>query len=170
MPAAMEVGVPFAMMIGVRKGVNAGLGDGGDGVGVADVAAVMRLCQAYPQGKFLVTMLSRVNQHELTVLARKFGNLHVFGCWWFCNNPSIIDEMTRQRLELLGTNVTLQHSDARVLDQLIYKWRHTRAIVADVLIDKYADAHRAGWRFTDAEIDRDVRRLLGGAFEEFLAR
>ena len=35
-------------------------------------------------------VLSVENQHELAVLARKFGNLHVYGCWWFCNTPSII--------------------------------------------------------------------------------
>ena len=170
MPAAMELGVPFAMMIGVRKQVNPHLGDGGDAVGVADVAAVMGLCQRYPQGKFLVTMLSRVNQHELAVLARKFGNLHLFGCWWFCNNPSIIEEMNRQRIELLGTAFTCQHSDARVLDQLIYKWHHTRTLMADVLADKYADLFTAGWRPTEAEIARDVRALFGGSFAEFLAK
>jgi len=168
-PLSAERNLPVALMIGVRKHVNPDLGDGGDAVGQSDIASVIRLCQNHPGTKFLVTVLSRVDQHELTVAARKFSNLHLFGCWWFCNNPSIIDEMTRQRLELLGTNVTLQHSDARVLDQLIYKWRHAREIVTRVLIDKYADAHLAGWRFTDAEIDRDVRRLLGGAFEEFLA-
>jgi len=170
MPAAEEVGVPFAMMIGVRKGVNPALGDGGDGVGVADVASLMHLCQRFGDAKFLVTMLSRVNQHELAVLARKFGNLHLFGCWWFCNTPSIIEEMTRQRLELLGATFTCQHSDARVLDQLIYKWPHTRKIVADVLADKYADLFNAGWRPTAEEIARDARALFGGSFAEFLAK
>jgi hypothetical protein len=30
-------------------------------------------------------MLSRENQHELCVVARKFRNVHIFGCWWFTN-------------------------------------------------------------------------------------
>ena len=170
LPAATAAGVPLALMIGVRKGVNPHLGDGGDAVGVADVASVMRLCRAYPHAKFLVTMLSRVNQHELCVLARKFPNLHLFGCWWFCNNPSIITEMTRQRLELLGTAFTAQHSDARVLDQLIYKWSHTRKLVADVLVEKYTGLFEAGWRPTEEEITRDVRAIFGGAFTNFLAK
>ena len=97
-PAARELNLPVAMMIGVRKQVNPALRDGGDGVGVACVEAVQNLCRDFPRAKFLVTMLSRVNQHELCVLARKFGNLHVFGCCWFCNNPSIIEELTRMRL------------------------------------------------------------------------
>ena len=169
-PAARELGVPIAMMIGVRKRVNPALGDGGDAVGVADVTAVQNLCAENPDVKFLVTMLSRDNQHELCVCARKFGNLHLFGCWWFLNNPSIIEEMTRQRLELLGATFTCQHSDARVLDQLIYKWPHSRTIVADVLADKYRLLHQAGWRPTEEEVKRDVRNLFGGMFEEFLAK
>ena len=55
-------------------------------------------------------VLSADNQHELCVLARKFGNLHVYGCWWFCNNPSIIERTTRMRLEMLGTAFTCQVS------------------------------------------------------------
>ena len=170
LPAAKELGLPLAMMIGVRRGVNLDLHEGGDGVGVADVEAVQNLCSRHRDAKFLVTMLSRVNQHELCVLARKFGNLHLFGCWWFCNDPSIIDEMTRMRLELLGATFTCQHSDARVLDQLIYKWSHSRTVVANVLADKYADLFGAGWRPTEQEIRRDVRALFGGAFEDFLAK
>ena len=170
LPVARERNLPMAMMIGVRKQVNPPLGDAGDSVGIADVTALTGLCRENPDVKFLVTMLSRVNQHELCVTARKFGNLHLFGCWWFCNNPSIIDEMTRQRLELLGATVTFQHSDARILDQLIYKWHHSRRILADVLVDKYNDLFDAGWRPTVSEIQRETRSLCGGAFERFCAR
>jgi len=170
LPTARERNLPMAMMIGVRKQVNPALGDGGDSVGVADVQAVSNLCAENPDVKFLVTMLSRVNQHELCVTARKFGNLHLFGCWWYCNDPSIIEEMTKMRLELLGATVTANHSDARVLDQLIYKWPHTRAVVADVLAEKYRLLLEAGWRPTEAEVKREARALFGGAFEEFLAK
>jgi len=170
LPTAKALGLPVALMIGVRRGVNPPLGDGGDGVGVADVEAVQNLCAGNPDVKFLVTMLSRVNQHELTICARKFGNLHLFGCWWFCNDPSIITEMTLQRIELLGTAFTANHSDARVLDQLIYKWTHTRQVVADVLAGKYRLLYEAGWRPTHLEVTRDVRNVLGGSFEEFLAK
>ena len=74
------------------------------------------------------------------------------------------------RLELLGTAFTAQHSDARVLDQVIYKWAHTRKIVADVLVDKYAGLFAASWRPTADEIKRDVRAIFGGSFEAFLAK
>jgi hypothetical protein len=167
-PVAQKARIPLALMIGVRKQVRPALGDGGDAVGVADVEAVQNLCINHPDAKFVCTMLSRVNQHELTVLARKFGNLHIEGCWWFLNDPSMIDELTRMRIELLGTAFTAQHSDARVLDQLVYKWSHTRTILADVLSDKYRDLFATGWRPTEDEIKRDVRNLLGGSFQAFL--
>jgi len=103
----------------------------------------------------------------LCVLARKFRNLHVFGCWWFTNVPSVTEEMTRMRLELLGLSVTPQHSDARVLDQVIYKWQHSRRLIGKVLGEKYSDLAQTGWQPSDAEIERDVQDLFGGAFERF---
>lgn len=169
LPVARERGLPFAMMIGVKRKVNPALELAADGVGLSDVRAVEALCAAYPENKFMVTMLARENQHELCVAARKFRNLFLFGCWWFLNNPSLIEEMTRMRFELLGLSFLPQHSDARVLDQLLYKWEHSRAILARVLADKYADILAAGWTVTEDEIRRDAARLLGGNFWEFLS-
>lgn len=168
LPHGREHGQAFALMIGVKRSVNPQLRIAGDGVGLADVGAVENLCARFPANKFLVTMLARENQHALCVAARKFRNLHVFGCWWFLNNPSIIEDMTRMRLELLGLSMTPQHSDCRVLDQLVYKWSHSRGIIGKVLAEKYADLAATGWEPTRAEIERDVRDLLGGALERFL--
>jgi hypothetical protein len=167
-PHCREHGMPFALMIGVNKLINPQLKLAGDGVGRADVDAVRNLCAQYPDNKFLVTMLSRENQHELCVVARKFRNLMVFGCWWFMNNPSIIEEITRERMELLGMSFIPQHSDARVLDQVIYKWDHSRRIIADVLVDKYSDLLDTGWVLTRGEIERDVRNLFSANFERFI--
>ncbi|MCC7205352.1 MAG: hypothetical protein IT441_09755 [Phycisphaeraceae bacterium] len=170
LPVCAERGLPWAMMIGSKLRVNPPLGDAGDMVAKADVQAVVNLCREFPRNKFLVTMLARENQHELCVAARKFGNMLVFGCWWFLNNPVLIEEMTRMRLELLGTTIVPQHSDARVLDQLIYKWDHSRKIIAKVLTDKYADTVAAGFRLTEAHVRRDVAKLLRENFRAFLAR
>jgi hypothetical protein len=168
LPFCRESGVPFSPMLGVKKLLNPDLRLAGDGVGKTDIRALENMLVQNPTTKFLVTMLSRENQHELCVVARKFRNMHIFGCWWFTNNPYIINEMTRMRLELLGLSVTPQHSDARVLDQIIYKWDHSREIIGDVLVDKYTDLAKAGWEATPAEIERDVKDLFGGSFERFL--
>lgn len=170
MPYCRENGMALALMIGVHRGANPELRLAGDSVSPSDVSAVERLCAAFPENKFLCTLLSRNDQHSLCVAARKFRNLHIFGCWWFMNNPSLIDETTRMRLEMLGLSCTPQHSDCRVLDQLIYKWQHSRAIIADVLAEKYADLTATGWDVTPAEIRRDIQSLLGGTFEEFVGR
>ena len=73
------------------------------------------------------------------------------------------------RLELLGLSFIPQHSDARVLDQLLYKWSHSRRIIAGALAEKYTLALDAGWRPTAAEIERDVKALFRGNFERFVA-
>jgi hypothetical protein len=167
LPHCRDAGLPLALMLGVKRQVNPRLRLAGDAVGLSKLAALEQLCAQFPQNKFLVTALARENQHELCVLARKFRNLHVFGCWWFMNVPSLVEEVTCLRLEMIGLSVTPQHSDARVLDQLIYKWRHARRVMVKVLTGKYADLSRTGWAVTESDIRRDVEGLFGGEFERF---
>jgi hypothetical protein len=170
LPVCAERGLPFAMMIGSRLRVNPALNDAGDMVGRSDIFSLTNLLREFPKNKFFVTYLSRDNQHEVAVAARKFGNLMLFGCWWFLNNPSLITEITKMRVELLGTSFIPQHSDARVLDQLIYKWDHSRQLIANVLTEKYQDTVAAGWKLTIADIERDVRGYLKTNFLDFLKR
>jgi len=170
LPHCREFGLPIALMFGVRRQVNPQLKLAGDGVGASRMTALEHLCARFTENKFLVTVLARENQHELCVLASKFRNLHVFGCWWFTNVPSIMEEMTRMRLELIGLSITPQHSDARVLDQLIYKCQHSRRIITKVLVEKYQDLAQTGWQPTGAEIERDVKNLFGGAFDRFCGK
>jgi len=169
-PVCQGQNIPFALMIGVRRKVNPLLGLAGDMSMRSDVSAVEALCRRYPEQKFLITMLARENQHELTVLARKFRNLMIFGCWWFLHIESIVEEMTRFRVELLGTSMIPQHSDCRVFEQLIYKWEHSRKIIAKVLADKYEKLHHSGWNVTEEEIKRDLDDLLNQNFWRFLGK
>jgi len=167
LPSCREFGIPMSLMIGVRRGVNPALRLAGDGVGRADLRAVENLCRDFPDNRFLVSVLSRENQHELCVYARKFNNLMPFGCWWFLNNPSIVEEITRERIEMLGASFIPQHSDARVLEQVIYKWRNTRVILAPILTNSYRLLHNDGGRVTKQDIQRDVKRLLRTNFENW---
>merc|ERR1712137_717947 len=167
-----ELRLPVAFKLGAKRGMNEALNPcgGGDGVCISDVTPVEQLCRNCPKLKFLATFLCRVNQHEVCVLAQKFRNLHIYGCWWYCNNPSMIDEITKMRVEMLGTAFTAQHSDSRVLDQLVYKWNHSRRVIADVLVKQYALLDSRGWPVTEADVKRDVNRLLGGSYEEFMTK
>jgi hypothetical protein len=169
MKVCEERDLPIALKIGAHRGVNPEMQAAGDGVvAFTDAQILARLCLRFPKVRFLATFLSRTNQHEACVLASKFRNMHIYGCWWFCNQPSIIREMTQMRLELLGTAFTAQHSDARVLDQLMYKWSHSRSVIATVLAEEYLKM--SGLTMTRADIRRDVKRLFGGSYEEFMSK
>jgi hypothetical protein len=167
LPSCREFDLPLSLMIGVRRQVNPRIRLAGDAVGRADLRSIERLCRDFPDNRFLVSVLSRENQHELCVYARKFSNLMPFGCWWFLNNPSIVEEITRERIEMLGTSFIPQHSDARVLEQIIYKWRNTRRTLAPILAQSYRLASEDGRGITRQEIDRDVHRLFRSNFEKW---
>ena len=171
MKVCEERDLPLALKIGAHRGVNPELRQAGDGiVAFADGNVLARLCSRFPKVRFLATFLSMNNQHEACVLASKFRNLHIYGCWWYSNNPSLIKRITTMRVEMLGTSFTAQHSDARVLDQLVYKWAHSRAVIAAVLSEEYSKLIQSGWGPTRREIRRDVGRLFGGAYEEFMSK
>lgn len=167
LPTCREGNIPLALMMGVRRGVNPALRLAGDAVGKADLRVLQALCRHFPDNRFLVSVLSRENQHELCVYARKFGNLMPFGCWWFLNNPSIVEEVTRERLEMLGTSFIPQHSDARILEQVIYKWRNTRRTIAPILAGAYALLAEDGRPVTRDDVCRDVTRLFRTNFEQW---
>jgi len=170
LPACRDLNIPLSLMIGVRRQVHPALRLAGDASGRADLRSLETLCRDFPENRFLVSVLSRENQHELCVYARKFANLMPFGCWWFLNHPSIVEEITRERLEMLGTSFIPQHSDARILEQLIYKWRSTRRTLAPVLARSYRALAEDGRAVTRADIERDVQRLFRTNFQTWTSR
>jgi hypothetical protein len=124
-PVARKLSLPFAIKCGTRRGANARLRQVGDGVSSFDVGVLYRLCTMFPDVTFLATILSMGNQREPAATARKFANHRLYGCWWFCINPSLIHSLTAMRVEMLGSAFTSQHSDSRVLEHLVYKWAHS---------------------------------------------
>jgi len=167
LPACRELGIPLSLMMGVRKQVNPAIRLAGDAVGKSDLKALENLCREFPDNRFLVSVLSRESQHELCVYARKFNNLMPFGCWWFMNNPSIVEEITRERIEMLGTSFIPQHSDARVLEQVVYKWHNTRRTMSRILSESYRLLSEDGRRVTRRDIQRDIVRLFRSNAEEW---
>ena len=167
-PTCRELDLPLSLMIGVRLQVNPRLRLAGDAVGRVDLRALENICRTFPDNRFLVSVLSRENQHELCVYARKFNNLMPFGCWWFLNNPSIVEEITQERLEMLGASFIPQHSDARVLEQVIYKWQNTRTILTRVLSKTYRLLSNDGRGVRPQDIQRDVTRLFRSNFEKWI--
>ncbi len=168
LPVARQFDIPLSVMIGVRYQVNPAIRLAGDASGKADLRAVERLCVEFPGNRFLISVLSRENQHELCVYARKFSNLLPFGCWWFLNNPSVVEEITRERIEMLGASFIPQHSDARVLEQVIYKWQNTRRTLAPILTRAFELLNEDGRPVSQAEIERDVQLLFRTNFERWV--
>jgi len=68
-------------------------------------------------------------------------------------------------MEMLGTSFIPQHSDARVLEQVIYKWRNTRRTMAPILTNAYRLLLSDGREVSRKEIERDVNRLFRSNFE-----
>ena len=55
-----------------------------------------------------------------------------------------------------------------MLDQLIYKWKHSKETITRVLVRKYQDLMDTGWILEEDEIKRDVDSLFRGNVEEAL--
>ncbi|MCG8511336.1 MAG: hypothetical protein MI741_19130, partial [Rhodospirillales bacterium] len=168
LPVLAQRDMPLALMIGAQRQVNPALQLAGDMGFASDVGSLVRLCATHADNRFLVTMLGREDQHELAVAARKFRNLLIFGCWWFLNIPSQIEQITKLRLELLGTTFCPQHSDARVLDQLVYKWKHSRTIIGKVLTEKYEELAAAGGDLSEQRIKNDIALLMRDNFRNWV--
>lgn len=167
-PSCREFNLPLSLMIGVRYQVNPAIKLAGDAVGKTDLRAVEHVCVRFPENRFLISVLSRENQHELCVYARKFGNLLPFGCWWFLNQPSIVEEMTRERIEMLGFSFIPQHSDARVLEQVIYKWKNTRRTMTPILANSYKLLTEDGRQVSREEIRSGIQKLFRTNFERWV--
>ena len=129
--------LPLSLMLGVKRAVNKDFELAGDGIGNINLKELSKLCNLFPKNKFLVTCLALNDQHELTVLARKHPNLRIFGFWWFMNQPTLIKQILKMRIDMLGFSFIPQHSDARVSDQLIYKWSHFKKILHPILLEYY---------------------------------
>ena len=168
-PSCREHNLPLSLMIGVRYQVNPSIRLAGDAAGKADLRSLEHLCAQFPENRFLTSVLSRENQHELCVYARKFANLMPFGCWWFLNNPSVVEEITRERLEMLGASFIPQHSDARVLEQVIYKWRNTRRTLAPILTNTFRLLIEDGGSISREQVKQTIQRLFRTNFERFIS-
>ena len=84
------------------------------------------------------------------------------------NQPSLITLILNLRIELLGLNFIPQHSDARVTDQLIYKWFHFKVLLSNVLYNHYNDIKLKNFKISENQIIDDVSKLLFTNSQNFL--
>lgn len=152
--------MPLALMVGVKRQVNPDYQLGGDGLGTDGLLEIEQLARSCPELRILITHLHHDAHHALTVLVRKLPNLKLFGFWWFNNQPSLVRQTLRMRFDLLGFGFVPQHSDARVLEQLIFKWGHFKDQLHDALVERYQELIFSGWDVTEDAIRRDIATLL----------
>ena len=161
--------LPLSLLLGVKRQVNKEFLLAGDGIDRIDLSYLSKLCNKYPKNKFLCSCLSLNDQHELTVIGRKHSNMRIFGFWWFMNQPTLIEMIMNLRIELLGFNFIPQHSDARVTDQLIYKWSHFKVILNKILFSHYNELILRGFKMSEEKIITDVDKLLSKNALDFIS-
>ena len=84
------------------------------------------------------------------------------------NQPSIIKQILKMRIDMLGFSFIPQHSDARVSDQLIYKWTHFKKILYPVLLEYYQGLVDKNFLISEKIIQRDVPNLFSANAKNFL--
>ena len=156
LPLLKQSKTPMMLLIGVKRDVNKLYNDAGDGVGTMDLNNLEKILNKYPNNNFLVSCLDYKDQFRLNILARKFQNLKIVGFWWFNNNESIIENLLKQRFELLGDNFILQHSDARIVDQLVYKWLDFKSIYIEVMVEKYHKLLSLGYKIKSSDLEKKI--------------
>ena len=97
-------------------------------------------------------------REDLRYLAAEMPKVH----------KNLFHAITRERFELLGTSFIPQHSDARILEQLIYKWQHSRRVIGEALFESYKPLLNSGRLITRQNIERDVKRMFSGNFQELV--
>lgn len=167
-PIAQKYNIPISLMIGVKRGVNPEYRLAGDSVVNYNLEHLESIVRDNPRVKFCTTLLSRENQYQLTVLSRKFPNLLIFGSWWFLNNDIFIEEITRMRLNLLGNCFIPQHSDARILEQVIYKWKHTNNVFKTILYDYFSFLIQNGFELTERQIEEEIENFYNGQIKKII--
>ena len=60
------------------------------------------------------------------------------------------------RIDLLGLSFIPQHSDARITDQLIYKWNDFRHYYTDVFTNKYKQLIETGYKIKAEDLEENV--------------
>ena len=151
-----ENNLSLMLLAGVKRSVNPDYKLAGDGIGDLNLNKFEQILRTHKNNKFLITCLNLSDQYKLTVLSRKFQNFKIFGFWWFNNQPRIVENLLEMRFDLLGDNFLPQHSDARILDQLIYKWSDFRKSYVEVLTKKYEKLICSGYSIEVKDIEKNI--------------
>ena len=176
LPVLKDLESPFFMMPGPIRQLQSQWREAGDGAGLSDMRPYQELVRRHQENAFFITPLHNANQYDASVMTCHNHNVMAIGHWWFNYHPGLVETDLRMRLEMTGDRFVPFNSDARVLENLIPKWRRFRQILAKVLTEKYLDLHDAGRRITRAGMARtldtlfDPNRFFNGPIRIFQAK
>lgn len=136
--------------------------------GDADIGALAPLWLEHPENRFLL-FPGRVDQLQPAVFAAAGSrNLLLCGPDRPLSFPSTLEPFLGQRLEMLGSAFHACHSEAFTAMELAGGWAHMRWNVGKALIRHYIDLWRTGWRYSEADIQKDIAAMLSGNALVFL--
>ena len=160
MPVLAERGRPWAMMIGARLRVNPGLQDGGD-------SGRHRRCHV---GRESLPGLPAEQIHGHDARPREPARAGRLGAE--VREPAPLRLLVVPQQPVAGRG---DHPDAAGAfgddvrpaalrrphpGSTVYKWEHSRRVIAKVLVDKYVDLEQSGFKVTAKHIRADVALLL----------
>lgn len=141
---AEEFGLPFQMMLGVRRPVP-GAAPPDYAISGFEPKMISSLCPLFhnfSEVKFDIFLSNRVQSHELTVVAKNYPNVHVSGYWWYVFYPAFIRQFLRERLQMLPRNKTNGFfSDAYVVEWSYAKSCLVRLQLATVLTEMVEEGY-----------------------------
>lgn len=142
--------IVFQLMLGVERPV-VGASPPDYAIVANEPSQLLSLCplfHKYKEVNFDLISASRMQTHELDVIAKNYRNVYVSGFWWYSYYPSIMMERTIEKLQMLPVNKWCAFfSDAHVPEWVFGKEqlvRHQLALTLDDLIEKgYLDGELA---------------------------
>ncbi|HQH27218.1 MAG TPA: hypothetical protein PLP17_07465, partial [Oligoflexia bacterium] len=159
-PVAAERHLPIFLMPFVRRGLNPSFGNAGDCVQRGDIDDLIDFMGRHPEAVFAVTPLDGNDNYPLAFATRALPNVRVWGHWWGNLNPCLIEQQLKMRLEMNGYVHFGVNSDARIRDQLLFKWPHYFRVLKRVIVRRCLDiVELSGWPVTVESIRQSIVRL-----------
>ncbi|MEM2058780.1 MAG: hypothetical protein QXZ66_01210 [Thermoproteota archaeon] len=150
-------GIVFQLMLGVERPV-VGASPPDYAIVANEPWQLLSLCPLFHKHKevnFDLISASRIQSHELNVVAKNYRNVFVSGFWWYSYYPSIMMERTVEKLQMLPMNKWCAFfSDAYVPEWVFGKEqlvKHQLAHTLNDLVEK---------DYLDEELALEVARNL----------
>jgi hypothetical protein len=158
-PICKELGLPLFLMPFVRRQINSNYRNAGDIVERGDINGLIDFVAQHPDVLFCITPMHDIDNFDLAFATRALGNVRLWGHWWGNLNPVLIEKQMRLRLEMVGFAQYGVNSDARIDDQLLFKWPHYMAILKKVIVERSLQIQATGWPVTEESMMASIKKL-----------